>query len=59
MNVLAAICVEPICFEHLQQGSYEKLNRGIFFEEYVQPNVPQVPTMMALWKIITVFHSSG
>ena len=27
----AFISVEIICFEHLQQGSYEKLNPGIFF----------------------------
>ena len=55
----ASISVEIICFEHLQQVSYEKLNPGIFLQEYVQPNVSQVATMMALWKIITVFRSSS
>ena len=55
----ASISVEIICFEHLQQGSYEKLNPGIFLQEYVQPNASQVATMMALWKIITVFRSSS
>ena len=55
----ASISVEIICFEHLQQVSYEKLNPGIFLQEYVQPNASQVATMMALWKIITVFRSSS
>ena len=48
-----SISVKIICFQHLQQGSYEKI------QEYVQPNASQVATMMALWKIITVFHSSS
>ena len=48
-----------ICFEHLQQGSYEKINPGIFLQEYLQLNALQVATMMALWKMITVFHSSS
>ena len=37
----------------LQQGSYEKLNLGIFLQDYVQPNA----NTMSLWKIITVFRS--
>ena len=60
MNVLSAsISVEIICFEHLQQGSFEKLNPGIFLQEYIQPNASQVATMMALWKMNTVFRSSS
>ena len=55
----AFVSVEIICFEHLQQGSYEKLNPGIFFQGYVQPNAPQVATMIAVWKIIIVFRSSS
>ena len=55
----ASISVKIICFEHLQQGSYEKLSPGIFLQEYVQPNASQVATMMALWKIITVLSSSS
>ena len=34
----ASISVEIICFEHLKQVSYEKLNPGIFLQEYAQPN---------------------
>ena len=60
MNVLSAsISVEIICFEHLQQGSYEKLNPAIFLWEYVLPNTMQVSTMMALWKMVTGFRSSS
>ena len=60
INVLSAsISVEIIYFKHLQQGSYEKLNGGIFLQECVQPNASQVAIMVALWKIITVFHSSS
>ena len=55
----ASISVEIICFEHWQEGSYDKLNPGIFLQGYVQPNASQVTTMMALWKIITVFRSSS
>ena len=51
--------VEIICFEHLQLGFYEKPNPGMFLQEYVQPNAPQVATVMALWKLITVFRSSS
>ena len=53
----AFISVKIICFEHLQQISYEKLKSGIFLWEYVQPNASQVATMMALWKVITVLRS--
>ena len=42
------VSVEIICVEHLQQGSYEKLN---------QPNTSQVVMMMSLWKMITAFRS--
>ena len=55
----ASISVEIICFAYLQQVSYEKLNPGIFLQEYVQPNAWQAATMMALWKIIAVFCSSS
>ena len=55
----ASISVEIISFERLQQGSYEKLNPGIFLQKYVQANVSQVATMMAVWKIITMFRSSN
>ena len=55
----ASISFEIIPFEHLQQVSYEKLNRRIFLQEYVQPNTSQIATMIALWKIITVFRSSS
>ena len=34
--------MKPFALSILQQGSYEKLNPGIFFQEYVQPNAPQV-----------------
>ena len=54
-----SISVEIICFEHWQQGSYEKLNPGIFLHKCVQPNASQVATMMAPRKIITVFLSSS
>ena len=53
----ASVSVEIICFEHLQQRSYEKLNLGIFLHDYLQPNALQVPTMMSLWKMITLFRS--
>ena len=53
----ASVSVEIISFEHLQQGSYEKLNLEIFLQDYLQPNASQVPTMMSLWKMITVFRS--
>ena len=52
-----SVYVEVICFEYLQQGSYEKLNFGIFLQDYLQPNASQVPTMMSLWKMITAFRS--
>ena len=55
----APISVEIICFEHLQQVSYEIFNPDTFLQEYVQPNASQVVTMTTLWKIITVFHSSS
>ena len=55
----ASISVKIICFEHLQQGSYKKLNPVIFLQDYVQLNALQVATMMALWKTITVFRSSS
>ena len=55
----ASISVEIICFEHLQQGSYKKLNPGIFFQEYLNPNTSEVATIMVLWKMITVFCSSS
>ena len=54
----ASISVEIILFEHLQEGSYEKLNPGIFLQKYIQANTSQVATMMVLWKIIIVFRSS-
>ena len=54
-----SISVEIICFEHLQQVPYEKLNPGIFLQEYIQPNTSHVATMMALWKTITVLRSSS
>ena len=41
----------------LQQGSYEKLNVGIFLQDYLQRNASQVPNMMCLWKMITVLRS--
>ena len=44
----AFVSVEIICFEHLQQGSYEKLNPGIFFQEHVLPNTPQAATVGCL-----------
>ena len=53
----ASVSVEIICFEHLLQGSYEKLKLGIFLQDYLQPNASQVPTTMSLWKMITVFRS--
>ena len=34
----AFVSVEIICFEHLQQGSYEKLNLWIFLQDYLRPN---------------------
>ena len=40
-------------------GILWKLNLGIFLKEYVQPNASQVATMMALWKMITMFRSSS
>ena len=53
MNVLSAsISIKIICFEHLQQGSYEKLNPELFLQEYVQPNASQLATMIALWEMI-------
>ena len=55
----ASISVEIICFEHLQQGFYEKLNPGVLLQEYVQLNVSQVASMIALWKMITVSRSSS
>ena len=39
------ISVEIICFERLQQKSYEKLNSGIFLQKYWQPNASQVATI--------------
>ena len=33
----ASISVEIICFEHLQQGFYEKLNHGTYLQEYLRP----------------------
>ena len=47
-----SISIEIICFEHLQQGSYEQVNPGIFLQEYVQLNASQVAIMMAFWKIM-------
>ena len=58
MNILHP-SVKIICFEHLQQGSYEKLNPVIFFQEYIQPDALHVANMIAFWKIITVFCSSN
>ena len=55
----ASISVEIICFEYLQQVSYEELNLGIFLQDDVHPNALQVATMMTLWKVITVFCSSS
>ena len=55
----ASISLKIICFGQLQHRPYEKFHPGIFLQEYVQPNAPQVATMMALWKVITVFPSSS
>ena len=36
-----------------------KRNPGLFLQEYVHPNASQAATMIALWKIMTVLHSSS
>ena len=52
-----SISVEIICFEHLQQWSYENSTLSYFCKSIYSRL--QIATMMALWKMITVFQSSS
>ena len=55
----ASISVKTICFEHLQQGSYEKLNLGIFLQEYVQASGEDnfcVPFLQLKFLVPTLRH---
>ena len=46
-------------FSALAAGILWKLNPGLFLWEFVQQNAAQVATMMTLWEMTTVFHSSS
>ena len=57
MNVPHSSLSKSFALNICSMGSYENLNLGIFLQDYLQPNVSQVATMMSLWKMITVFRS--
>ena len=58
MNVLHPSLLKLFALS-ICNGSCEKLSPEIFLLKNVQPNAFQVATMMALWKIITMFCFSS
>ena len=59
MNVLHSSLSKSFALSICSRDPMKNSTLEYFFQGYVQPNAPQVATMIAVWKIIIVFRSSS